>query len=175
MRIANTIQDSIVDGPGLRFTVFTQGCPHNCPGCHNPETHDPDGGKEVAVAELAARMVSNPAAEGLTLSGGDPFMQAAECAQLARLAHEQGRDVWTYTGFTYEALLEEGDPDRLALLCETDVLVDGPFVERLKSYDALFRGSSNQRLIDLNKTRRAGRVVLWQRPDPLAHFTIPES
>ena len=175
MRIANTIQDSIVDGPGLRFTVFTQGCPHRCPGCHNPETHDPAGGREVTVEELAARMASNPSTGGLTLSGGDPFLQAAECAELARLAHGQGRDVWTYTGYTYEQLLAEGDPARLALLEETDVLVDGPFVEGLKSYAALFRGSTNQRLIDLNRTRARGEVVLWERLDPLAHFSVPES
>lgn len=175
MRIANTIQDSIVDGPGLRFTVFTQGCPHHCPGCHNPETHDPNGGKEVPVAELAGRMASNPATQGLTLSGGDPFLQAAECAQLARLAHGQGRNVWVYTGYIYEDLMTSGNQDWLDLLAETDVLVDGPFVEGLKSYAALFRGSSNQRLIDLNKTRQAGEVVLWQRADPLAHFTVPES
>lgn len=175
MRIANTIQDSIVDGPGLRFTVFTQGCPHRCPGCHNPETHDPSGGREVTVAELAERMASNPATRGLTLSGGDPFLQAAECAQLARLAHRQGRDVWVYTGYIYEDLITIGNQDWLALLAETDVLVDGPFVEGLKSYAALFRGSSNQRLIDLDRTRREGGVVLWTRPDPLAHFTVPES
>ena len=175
MRIANTIQDSIVDGPGLRFTVFTQGCPHHCIGCHNPETHDPNGGKEVTVEELAARMNSNPATDGITLSGGDPFLQAEECAELAKLAHESGRDVWAYTGWTYEQLLKEGDPDRLALLEQVDVLVDGPFVEKLKSYSALFRGSSNQRLIDMNKTREKGEVVLWERADPLAHFVRPES
>ena len=175
MRIANTIQDSIVDGPGLRFTVFTQGCPHHYPGCHNPETHDPDGGVEISVEELAQRMNSNPATDGLTLSGGDPFLQAAECAQLAKIAHESGRNVWAYTGWTYEALLKEGDPDRLALLEQVDVLVDGPFVEKLKSYAALFRGSSNQRLIDMNKTRETGEIVLWQRRDTLSHFTVPES
>lgn len=175
MRIANTIQDSIVDGPGLRFTVFTQGCPHRCPGCHNPETHDPGGGEEVSVDALAERMASNPATQGLTLSGGDPFLQAAECAQLARLAHEQGRNVWVYTGYIYRDLITSRNRDWLALLAETDVLVDGPFVESLKSYAALFRGSSNQRLIDLNKTRQQGRVVLWERPDPLAHFSVPES
>ena len=175
MKIAQTVQDSIVDGPGLRFTVFTQGCPHHCPGCHNPATHDPAGGREVPVEELAAHMASNPATQGLTLSGGDPFQQADECAALARLAHRQGRDVWTYTGYTYESLLAEGDPARLELLAQTDVLVDGPFVQAQKSYAALFRGSSNQRLIDLNKTRQTGQVVLWQRPDPLAHFTVPES
>ena len=175
LKIANTIQDSIVDGPGLRFTVFTQGCPHHCPGCHNPETHDPDGGSEVSVSELAQRMTSNPSTRGLTLSGGDPFLQARECAELARLAHESGRDVWAYTGWTYEFLLQEADPDRLALLEQVDVLVDGPFVESLKSYAALFRGSSNQRLIDLKQTRKAGKIVLWERKDTLSHFTVPES
>lgn len=162
MRIANTIQDSIVDGPGLRFTVFTQGCPHHCSGCHNPETHDPDGGTEISVAELAERMTSNPATGGLTLSGGDPFLQAAECAQLARLAHESGRDVWAYTGWTYEVLVKEGDPDKLALLDEVDVLVDGPFVLAERSLELKFCGSRNQRLIDVPKSLRAGEVVLWQ-------------
>ncbi|MCD8375842.1 MAG: radical SAM protein, partial [Oscillospiraceae bacterium] len=83
MRIAGTVQDSIVDGPGLRFTVFTQGCPHRCPGCHNPHTHDPAGGEEISVEELERRMAANPANRGLTLSGGDPFLQPGECAQLA--------------------------------------------------------------------------------------------
>ena len=175
MRIANTVSDSIVDGPGLRFTVFTQGCPHGCPGCHNPETHDPDGGREISVAELAEQMLANPLAGGLTLSGGEPFLQGEECAALARIAHGRGLNVWAYTGYTYEKLMEEGEPGRLALLDVVDVLVDGPFVLELKSYGALFRGSTNQRLIDMNRTRAAGEIVLWERPDPLAHFTVPES
>lgn len=175
MRIANTISDSIVDGPGLRFTVFTQGCPHHCPGCHNPETHDPSGGRVVPLEELVAQMSSNPLTQGLTLSGGDPFLQGAECAALARAAHKQGLNVWSYTGYTYERLLELGEPGQLSLLEETDVLVDGPFVLAAKSYEARFRGSSNQRLIDMAKTRAAGKVVLWQSEDPLAHFTRPES
>ena len=175
MRIASTVSDSIVDGPGLRFTVFTQGCPHHCPGCHNPATHDPSGGREVAVAELAAQLSTNPLTEGLTLSGGEPFLQAAECAVLARYARERGLNVWTYTGYTYERLLEGALPGALALLEQTDVLVDGPFLRSEKSYEALFRGSANQRLIDVKKSRAAGRVVLWSRPDPLAHFVRPES
>lgn len=175
MRIASTMSDSIVDGPGLRFTVFTQGCPHNCPGCHNPETHDPAGGHEVTVEELAEKIGKNPLTDGLTLSGGDPFLQAEECAKLAALAHGQGKNVWTYTGYTWEILTAAGRPDWDALLAETDVLVDGPFVAAQKSYDALFRGSTNQRLIDMAATRAAGRVVLWTRPNPLGHFTIPES
>ena len=175
MRIASTISDSIVDGPGLRFTVFTQGCPHNCPGCHNPETHPVQGGQERAIESLADAMRVNPLLDGLTLSGGDPFLQGEECARLAHMAHDMGLNVWTYTGYTYEALVSGGNPAHLALLAETDVLVDGPFVLALKSYAVRFRGSSNQRLIDLEKTRAAGRVVLWEERDPLAHFSRPES
>lgn len=175
MRIANTVQDSIVDGPGLRFTVFTQGCPHACPGCHNPETHAFGGGREVAVKQLMAELTASPLTEGLTLSGGDPFCQAADCAALAEKAHSCGLNVWTYTGYTYEELMESGREDWQALLAQTDVLVDGPFVEQLKSYGALYRGSTNQRLLDLNATREAGRPVLWTRPDFLTHFTRPSS
>lgn len=175
MRIADTISDSIVDGPGLRFTVFTQGCSHRCPGCHNPETHDPQGGREISIEELERQMAANPLLDGLTLSGGDPMEQAAPCARLARIARARGLTVWTYTGYLYEALLEEGDPDRMDLLEASDVLVDGPFLQEKKSYEALFRGSSNQRLIDVAASRRAGRVVLWRPVDRLAHFTIPES
>lgn len=175
MRIANTVSDSIVDGPGLRFTVFTQGCPHGCPGCHNPETHPPEGGLEASVEELGAQMLANPLTDGLTLSGGDPFLQGEDCARLAHIAHERGLNVWAYTGYTYEKLLELGKPGQLALLAEIDVLVDGPFVMAKKSYEARFRGSTNQRLIDMNKTRAAGKLVLWGQTDPLAHFVRPES
>ena len=175
MRIANTVSDSIVDGPGLRFTVFTQGCPHRCPGCHNPDTHDPAGGREASVEELAARLLANPLTGGLTLSGGEPFFQPEECARLAAIAREKGLDVWVYTGYTYERLLGGEVPGAAALLDQTDVLVDGPFVEAQKSYAALFRGSTNQRLIDVPRSRAAGQVVLWERPDPLAHFVRPES
>ena len=90
MRIASTIADSIVDGPGLRFTVFTQGCPHRCPGCHNPDTHDPAGGREVSLEELEGQIAANPLIQGLTLSGGEPFLQAGECAKLARWARARG-------------------------------------------------------------------------------------
>lgn len=159
----------------MRFTVFTQGCPHGCPGCHNPETHDPFGGREVPVTELAEGFLRNPLLHGITLSGGDPFAQAEECAALARLAHEKGLDVWTYTGYTYEKLSAAADAGWEALLAETDVLVDGPFLLAQRSYGALFRGSINQRLIDVKATRARGEVVLWIRPDRLSHFRVPES
>jgi len=175
MKIASTTSGSIVDGPGLRFTVFVQGCIHHCPGCHNPETHAFDGGYEISVDELAEQMFSDPLTVGLTLSGGDPMEQAADCARLAALARERGLSVWTYTGYTYEALVTQGDPDRLALLDQTDVLVDGPFIQSQKSYELLYRGSRNQRLIDLNAVRKTGKLSLWQRTNSLSHFTRPES
>ncbi len=175
MRIANTVNDSIVDGHGLRFAVFTQGCPHRCPGCHNPQTHDPAGGREESLEALIAGLDQNPLAAGLTLSGGEPFYQAADCARLAAMAHARGKTVWTYTGYTYEQILSKNDPDWNALLAETDVLVDGPFLEKEQSYELHFRGSRNQRLIDVAASRRAGKVVLWQETDYLSKFTVPES
>lgn len=161
MRIAGLVQDSIVDGPGFRFTVFTQGCPHNCEGCHNPDTHDPDGGREMTVKQVIEAMLSNPMTDGLTLSGGDPFVQAADCAEIAKAAHKNGLNVWTYTGWTYEKLrsLSERDEGIKALLNETDVLVDGPFILSQKSYDVPWRGSKNQRLIDMKATRESGKVA----------------
>ena len=161
MRIAGLVQDSIVDGPGFRFTVFTQGCPHNCEGCHNPDTHDPDGGREMTVKQVIDAMLSNPMTDGLTLSGGDPFVQAADCAEIAKAAHANGLNVWTYTGWTYEKLLSLSEQDEgiKALLNETDVLVDGPFILSQKSYDVPWRGSKNQRLIDMKATPESGKVV----------------
>ena len=160
MRIANTVNDSIVDGHGLRFTVFTQGCPHHCPGCHNPGTHDAAGGREATLEELVEQMKKNPLIEGITLSGGEPFVQAAACADLARAAHGLG---------------DAGDPAWTALLAETDVLVDGPFLQKEKSYELHFRGSRNQRLIDVPASLAQGKVVLWEEEDLLAKFTVPES
>lgn len=176
MRIASTIRDSIVDGPGLRLTIFTQGCPHACLGCHNPETHDPEGGKEIPVDELIALLDQNKLTEGLTLSGGDPFLQAEDCAKVAKAARERGLSVWTYTGYRYEQLLAAKRADWDALLFETDVLVDGPYVQAQREYGLDFRGSRNQRLIDVPSSRIAGQVVLWENGShALAHFSVPES
>ena len=106
IRIAGTVDDSIVDGPGFRYTVFTQGCSHHCPGCHNPETHDFAGGRTVDTDAIVAQMRANPLLDGLTLSGGDPMEQPAPCAELARQAHALGLNVWCYTGYTLEQLLQ---------------------------------------------------------------------
>jgi anaerobic ribonucleoside-triphosphate reductase activating protein len=161
MRIAGTVQDSIVDGPGFRFTVFTQGCPHHCEGCHNPETHDPSGGSEMTVEELVKQLYSNPLTDGLTLSGGEPFMQPGDCARLAQAAKDKGLNIWTYTGYTFERLLSmsKTTPEIMDLLKLTDVLVDGPFVLAERSLSIKWRGSRNQRLIDVKRSLAEGKPV----------------
>ena len=156
--------DSIVDGPGLRLTIFTQGCLHHCPGCHNPQTHDPEGGSWADTEDILAAAAENPLLDGITLSGGDPFLQPVPCLALAEGAHKIGLNVWTYTGYTWEALLEENDAEKLALLKETDVLVDGPILLAERSLELQFCGSRNQRLIDVKKSLAEGKVVLWEEP-----------
>ncbi|GCB28881.1 anaerobic ribonucleoside-triphosphate reductase activating protein [Firmicutes bacterium AM29-6AC] len=156
--------DSIVDGPGLRLTIFTQGCLHHCPGCHNPQTHDPEGGSWADTEDILAAAAENPLLDGITLSGGDPFLQPVPCLALAEGAHKIGLNVWTYTGYTWEALLEENDAEKLALLKETDVLVDGPFLLAERSLELRFCGSRNQRLIDVKKSLAEDKVVLWEEP-----------
>ena len=145
MRIANYIHDSIVDGEGLRFTLFVQGCSHRCKGCHNPQTHDPNGGREVTEQEIIAEMLSNPLLDGLTLSGGEPFDQDSSCAIIAKAAKDAGLNVWAYTGYTLEQLQERGSE----LLQYVDVLVDGPFMLDQRSLSLKWRGSHNQRIIKL--------------------------
>ena len=164
IRIAGTVDDSIVDGPGYRYTVFTQGCPHHCPGCHNPETHDFAGGKTVDTEEIIRQFRENPLLDGITLSGGDPMCQPEPCLTLAQAAHDAGLNVWAYTGYTWEALLAEDNPARMALLKEIDVLVDGPFLLAQRSLELKFCGSRNQRLIDVRQSLEAGAPVLWQQP-----------
>ena len=156
--------DSIVDGPGLRLTIFTQGCPHHCPGCHNPQTHDPNGGSWADTADILAAAAENPLLDGITLSGGDPFLQPVPCLALAEGAHKIGLNVWTYTGYTWEALLQENNAEKLALLKETDVLVDGPFLLEERSLELRFCGSRNQRLIDVKKSLAQNKIVLWEEP-----------
>ena len=156
--------DSIVDGPGLRLTIFTQGCLHHCPGCHNPQTHDPEGGSWADTEDILAAAAENPLLDGITLSGGDPFLQPVPCLALAEGAHKIGLNVWTYTGYTWEALWEENAPEKIAQLKETDVLVDGPFLLAERSLELRFCGSRNQRLIDVKKSLAEDKVVLWEEP-----------
>jgi anaerobic ribonucleoside-triphosphate reductase activating protein len=159
IKISQVINDSIVDGAGIRLAVFTQGCIHNCPACHNPQTHDINGGKETDTNKIAAIMANNPLLDGVTLTGGDPFMQAKQCAEIAKDAHGLGLNVWTYTGYTYQQLCDKNDPDFNALMDNTDVLIDGRFILEQRSLELKFRGSKNQRIIDMNKTRETGKIV----------------
>ncbi len=180
IRLYGTVHDSIVDGPGLRFSVFVQGCSHRCPGCHNEESWPAEGGTEELIDDLLERILANKLNQGVTLSGGDPFEQPEACAELARRVKAAGLNLWTYTGYRYEDLrhqielledpaIDAGERCRLEavrdLLDLSDVLVDGPFVLSQRSLGLKYRGSSNQCLIDLEKTRAQGRVVLWQTFD----------
>lgn len=201
IRLYGTAPDSIVDGPGLRFAVFVQGCTHGCPGCHNPDSQPACGGEVRALDDLVAEIAANGLVQGVTISGGEPFEQAAACAELAHRVRGLGLNVWTYTGYRYEdlaalanraadadaagaardaahdaaaasthlSLPSVGPAGAAALLAATDVLVDGPFVQALHSFELAWRGSSNQRLIDVPATRAAGRVVLWD-----THEDFPE-
>ena len=222
IQLFGTADDSIVDGPGLRIGVFVQGCSHRCPGCHNPESQPAEGGEVRLISQLVESIKGNSLVHDVTLSGGEPFEQAAACTQVARLLKKEGYGIWTYTGYLLEDLLavasqapsvqraglggtnaelgtrsacslaplignlvtlsqmqtaasryeqagvsQQGrallDPQGVHdLLLSTDVLVDGPFVEKLHSYQLKWRGSSNQRLIDMLASRTRGAVVLWE-------------
>jgi anaerobic ribonucleoside-triphosphate reductase activating protein len=151
--------ESIVDGPGFRYTVFVQGCNFRCPGCHNAQLQPFAGGRSVTVGELLGAIRGNPLLDGLTLSGGDPFTQAAACASLAEEVRSMGLSVMTYTGYTWEALWAVDNPAWRRLIMATDVLVDGPFIRELRNIDLRFRGSSNQRLIDVGRSLGAGTVI----------------
>jgi anaerobic ribonucleoside-triphosphate reductase activating protein len=165
MRLVGITHESIVDGPGIRVVIFTQGCPFRCEHCHNPESWPIEGGTEYNVRQVL-RMIKKPGPKGkkvtgVTFSGGEPFLQAAELALVAIEAHRIGWDVVTFTGYTYETLKENTDTDVQALLAHTDYLIDGPYVHAQRDVDLKFRGSDNQRLIDMNATRKRGRVVLF--------------
>lgn len=162
VRLAGPIQsDSILDGSGIRTVVWFQGCLHNCPGCHNPETHDLNSGVVYNLEDIKKELAGLKYQNGITLSGGDPFFQAKAAKEIAKYAHELGLNVWAYTGFTYEAIISKMD-EKYELLKEVDVLVDGRFELAKKSLDCKFRGSTNQRLIDVKQSLEKGSVVLYE-------------
>ena len=154
MRIAGIVNDSIVDGPGLRLAIFAQGCPHHCPGCHNPESHDFAGGSDMDTVKIIARMDANPLLDGITLTGGEPFEQPDACRILADAAHARGLNVWAYSGYTFEQLCAVPEKRRLLEAC--DVLVDGPFLLAERSLDLRFRGSKNQRVLKVAELLAGG-------------------
>jgi len=194
LRVYGIDPESIVDGAGVRYAIFTQGCTHACPGCHNPESHPHCGGQEVALDDLVADIKAHRLVKDVTLSGGDPFEQADVCANLAAKLKEEGYGIWAFTGFLYEdlrawstkkaesyfaeatdkdACVAAMDPEAVqALLQSIDVLVDGPFVQELRSLDLEWKGSSNQRVIDLSKMRKSGNldeIITWSNK-----FEIPK-
>ena len=160
IRIAGRVVDSIVDGPGMRYALFTQGCPRACPGCHNPQTHDPKGGFETTTEEILKEIDSNPLLDGVTFSGGDPFMQPKPLVELAKELKKRNLNVITYTGYRWEELVDANDPDWNALIQASDVIVDGPFVQILHDWKLKYTGSSNQRIIDVKRTLAQGELAL---------------
>jgi len=161
IRLASSLVfDSIVDGPGLRTVIFLQGCTHNCLNCQNPQTHDFNGGFEVDINIVIEKILNKKMQSGVTFSGGDPMNQAEQCARIAKELKNHNINIWCYTGFTYDFLTQK--QVYRDFLQYIDVLVDGVFVEELKSYELQFRGSSNQRLIDVQKSLQENKVVLWE-------------
>lgn len=157
--LAGITEDSIVDGPGIRTTYYAQGCPHHCRGCHNPETWEFTGGTPMEEEALAEIAFGNPLCHGVTFSGGEPFSQAEGFQKLARLLKARNFEVASYSGYTFEALLH-GTQSQRALLAMLDVLIDGPFLLEEKSLELNFRGSRNQRVINVQKSLRQGSAVL---------------
>ena len=161
IRIAGTVSESIVDGVGFRYTVFTQGCPHNCPGCHNPQTHDFEGGKLVDTDDLFNECIEDPLNKGVTFSGGEPFCQPEPLYELGRRFKERGMSLWCYSGWTWKELLQKAEMNDAVrgLLSIIDVLVDGRFILERRTLSLPFRGSGNQRLIDVPASLKEGMVI----------------
>lgn len=162
IRIAGKTAESIVDGPGIRYTLYVQGCPHHCEGCHNPQTHDFSGGYDADTDKILEEILENPLLDGVTFSGGEPFCHAKALADLGKRINASGLGIMAYSGYTIEYLMSHADDENgyMELLNVLDYLVDGPFVISLKSYEAKFRGSTNQRIIDVKKTLETGNAVI---------------
>lgn len=164
LRISGVVPESIVDGPGIRYVIFVQGCPHHCPGCHNPQTHDFAGGEEADREKILEEIRQNPLLGGVTFSGGEPFCQPEALLELGREIVSMGKRLMVYSGYTYEELLElsKRRPAVGGLLALADLLVDGPYLEAERDLSLSYRGSANQRVIDLKKTREHGTVALYE-------------
>lgn len=159
LNISGTIAESTVDGPGYRYVIFTQGCPHHCHNCHNPQTWSFDGGKTVSEDDLLKEIEYDKLLSGVTFSGGEPFMQPVPLTYIAKKVHEMGLNVISFTGFIFEDLLNK-DKDTLELLKNIDILIDGPYIEELGDLKLYFRGSSNQRFIDVQASLKEGKTIL---------------
>ena len=163
LKIAGVVPESITDGDGIRYVLFVQGCPHHCPGCHNPETHDFEGGTEADTDDILKEFSKNPLLSGITFSGGEPFCQPGPLADLGEKVVENGKNITVYTGYTFEQLLEmsRDNSDIKRLLDVAHVLIDGRFILSEKSLTIRFRGSKNQRMIDLKKTMQSGGETIY--------------
>lgn len=161
LRMAGIVKESIVDGKGIRFVVFVQGCPHHCAGCHNPQTHSFQDGYDMDTDEILEQVKADKLLSGITFSGGEPFCQPAALVELARRVQELGLNVTTYSGYTFEQLLEMSgqNPAIGDLLQECDVLIDGPFIMERKNPLLRFRGSDNQRILDAKASWKAKKAV----------------
>ena len=157
IRIAGIVPESFVDGTGIRFTIFFQGCLRNCRGCHNPATHDLNGGEILDTEEIISAIKKNPLLTGITLSGGEPLLQISPALELAKAAKNLNLNVWCYTGYKFENIPENAEE----LLKNIDVLVDGEYIEELRDLELNFCGSKNQRVIDLNKTRENKKIIIF--------------
>lgn len=164
LRISGIVRESIVDGPGVRFTVFTQGCPHNCPGCHNPATHSYEGGKMVSIDRIITEFAKNPYLTGMTISGGEPLEQVPALLELVTKVKELGKDLVIFTGYTFEQLLKRSafEPQISQLLSLTDILVDGPFLLAERDLTLHMAGSRNQRILDAKASIQEGKAVLYE-------------
>lgn len=165
VRVAGISRESVVDGPGIRTVLFTQGCPRSCPGCHNPDTQPLDGGVVRDVGTLFQKLIADVEfVKGITFSGGEPFIQAEPLAELARLLRQRGMDIVIYTGYLFEDLLKMSRTDQkiYSLLAAGDILVDGPYIEAESDLNLAFRGSRNQRLIDLPSSLQMGKAMEYE-------------
>jgi anaerobic ribonucleoside-triphosphate reductase activating protein len=160
LRIAGITNESVVDGPGVRYVIFAQGCIHNCAGCHNPETHDIEGGYEIEAEQIVNDILKRPFLNGITFSGGDPFLQAESFAYIASRVRRDDLNIVTYTGFTFEDLEKNNSIGVGRLLGLTDILIDGKFRMAERDISLKFRGSRNQRVIDVVKSIKLGSPVL---------------
>ena len=156
LRVAGMIEESIVDGPGLRFVLFLQGCHMHCPGCQNPQTWDFEGGTPVVAQDILSRIQGDPLVHGITFSGGEPFEQAEALVPLAAELKLRGYHLMAFSGYTFEQLVQK--PECRGLLPLLDLLVDGPFLEEQKSLELRFRGSRNQRILNMEASRNAGWI-----------------
>lgn len=166
IRICGIEKESIVDGSGIRYVIFSQGCPHNCQGCHNPESHSFNAGDEKKIEDILIDIKKNPLLKGVTFSGGEPFEQATGFLQLAQKIKTFNLDIWCFTGYTIEELLNSNDQSKISLLNNVDILVDGKFEKELRTIEKPFVGSSNQRIIDVKKSNK-NELIFWNEYDNL--------